>query len=153
LQRKSWYNQWKKKQSSYIWIVVLVVGLLSDYQFYLKQHQNRFETILNPAISIEEKVLFLETQLTTPDAKESQVQQVYQMKLYLNYWKKLTVLKTIRLYRHNFYSETGCNKTPILNICLKLLMNKRKNVCTINELNKMKTVCNCKHNLFCRIIP
>ncbi|CAH0337387.1 hypothetical protein FVB9288_03146 [Flavobacterium sp. CECT 9288] len=83
----------KKQSASYIWIVLLVAGVvgLIAYQFYLKkQHQNRFEAILNPAISIEENSTVLETQLTTPDGKENQVQQSLSNEIVLELLEKLT---------------------------------------------------------------
>ncbi|OUD35897.1 AraC family transcriptional regulator [Flavobacterium sp. FPG59] len=97
----------KKQSASYIWILVLVVGVagLIGYQFYLKkQHQNRFEAILNPAISIEENRTVLETQLTTPDAKESQVQQSLSNEIVLELLEKLTVFENDKGFIENTIS-------------------------------------------------
>lgn len=97
----------KKQSASYIWIVVLVVGVagLIGYQFYLKkQHQSRFEAILNPAISIEENGIVLETQLTTPDAKESQVQQSLSNEIVLELLEKLTVFENDKGFIENTIS-------------------------------------------------
>jgi hypothetical protein len=54
-------------------IVVLVVSVTVVTNFTKKQHQNRFEAILQPYLL--KKSIILETQLTKHDAKESQVQQ------------------------------------------------------------------------------
>ncbi|TWI01229.1 AraC-like DNA-binding protein [Flavobacterium tiangeerense] len=97
----------KKQSASYIWIVVLVVGVagLIVYQFYLKkQHQNRFEAILNPAKSIEENSTVLETQLTTPDAKKSQVQQSLSNEIVLELLEKLTVFENDKGFIENTIS-------------------------------------------------
>ncbi|OUD35898.1 AraC family transcriptional regulator [Flavobacterium sp. FPG59] len=97
----------KKQSASYIWIVLLVAGVvgLIGYQFYLKkQHQNRFEAILNPAISIEENRTVLETQLTKPDAKESQVQQSLSDEIVLELLEKLTVFENDKGFIENTIS-------------------------------------------------
>jgi AraC-like DNA-binding protein len=97
----------KKQSASYIWIVVLVTGVtgLIGYQFYLKkQHQNRFEAMLNPGISIEENSTVLETQLTKPDAKESQVQQSLSDEIVLELLEKLTVFENDKGFIENTIS-------------------------------------------------
>ncbi|SFE55135.1 helix-turn-helix domain-containing protein [Flavobacterium xueshanense] len=86
----------KRQSTSYIWIVVLVVGVtgLFGYQFYLKkQHQKRFEAILHPAMTTEENSTVLQTQPITPDAKENQVQQSLSDEIILELLEKLIVFE------------------------------------------------------------
>lgn len=97
----------KKQSASYIWIVVLVVGVagLIGYQFYLKkQHQNRFEAMLNPAIFIEENRTVLKKQLIISDAKESQVQQNLSNEIVLELLEKLTVFENDKGFIDNTIS-------------------------------------------------
>lgn len=86
----------KRQSTSYIWIVVLVVGVtgLFGYQFYLKkQHQKRFEAILHPAMTTEENSTVLQTQPITTDAKENQVQQSLSDEIILELLEKLIVFE------------------------------------------------------------
>jgi AraC-like DNA-binding protein len=118
----------EKQSASYIWIVVLVVGVagLIGYQFYLKkQHQNRFEAILNPPIPIAENSTVLETQLTTPDAKESQVQQSLSNEIVLELLEKLTVFENDKGFIENTIS--------IQKLALKLNTNTKYLSKVINE--------------------
>ncbi|TWI01228.1 AraC-like DNA-binding protein [Flavobacterium tiangeerense] len=97
----------KRQSTSYIWIVVLVVGVacLIGYQFYLKkQLQNRFEAIFHSALPIEENSIILETQLTTSDAKESQVQQSLSDEIILELLEKLTVFENDKGFIENTIS-------------------------------------------------
>ena len=97
----------KRQSASYIWIVVLVVGVtgLFGYQFYLKkQHQKRFEAILHPAMTTEENSTVLQTQPITPDAKESQVQQSLSDEIILELQEKLTVFENDKGFIENTIS-------------------------------------------------
>ena len=97
----------KKQTTSYIWIVVLVVGVtgLFGYQFYLKkQHQKRFEAILHPAMTTEENSTVLQTQPKTPDAKESQTQQSLSDEIILELQEKLTVFENDKGFIENTIS-------------------------------------------------
>ena len=97
----------KGKSVSYIWIVILIIGVtgLFGYQFYLKkQHQSRFEAILNPAILIEENSTVLEKQPITPDAKESQTQQSLSDEIVLELLEKLIVFENDKGFIENTIS-------------------------------------------------
>ena len=97
----------KRQSTSYIWIVVLVVGVtgLFGYQFYLKkQHQKRFEAILHPAMTTEENSTVLQTQPITPDAKESQTQQSLSDEIVLELLEKLIVFENDKGFIENTIS-------------------------------------------------